>query len=37
MAKDNGHLTKAKQAQLNREQNRASKNIYAKKHNNAVR
>lgn len=37
MAKDNGHLTKANQAQLNREQNRASKNIYAKKHNNAVR
>ncbi len=36
MAKDNGHLTKANQAQLNREQNRASKNIYAKKHNNAV-
>ncbi len=36
MAKDNGHLTKADQAQLNREQNRASKNIYDKKHNNAV-
>jgi hypothetical protein len=37
MAKDNGHLTKANQAQLNREQNRASNNIYAKKHNDAVR
>lgn len=33
MAKDNGHLTKQDQKQLNREQNRASKNIYAKKHN----
>jgi hypothetical protein len=37
MAKDNGHLTKANQAQLNKEQNKASKNIYAKKHNDAVR
>ncbi len=36
MAKDNGHLTKANRAQLNREQNRASGNIYAKKHNAAV-
>ncbi len=36
MAAHNGHLTKANQAQLNREQNRASKNIYAKEHNNAV-
>ena len=25
MAKDNGHLTKANQAQLNKEQNKASK------------
>jgi hypothetical protein len=33
MAKDNGHLTKANQAQLNKEQNKASKNIYDKKHN----
>jgi hypothetical protein len=37
MAKDNGHLTKANQAQLNKEQNKASQNIYAKKHNDAVR
>ena len=37
MAEHNGHLTKADQAQLNREQNRASANIYAKKHNDAVR
>lgn len=34
MAKNNGHLTKGEQAKLNREQNRASRNIYAKKHNN---
>lgn len=33
MAKNNGHLTKGEQAKLNREQNRASKNIYNKKHN----
>jgi hypothetical protein len=33
MAKDNGHLTKANQAQLNKEQNKASQNIYDKKHN----
>jgi hypothetical protein len=33
MAKHNGHLTKAEQAKLNKEQNKASKNIYAKKHN----
>jgi hypothetical protein len=33
MAKDNGHLTKADQAKLNKEQNKASKNIYDKKHN----
>jgi hypothetical protein len=32
MAKDNGHLTKADQKQLNKEQNKASKNIYDKKH-----
>jgi hypothetical protein len=37
MAKDNGHLTKADQKQLNKEQNKASKNIYAKKHNDAVK
>jgi len=30
---DNGHLTAADRRQLNRRQNRASKNIYAKKHN----
>ena len=33
---DNGHLTKADRRQLNRRQNRASRNIYAKKHNNRV-
>ena len=33
MAANNGHLTKAEQNKLNREQNRASKNIYDKKHN----
>jgi hypothetical protein len=33
MAAHNGHLTKGEQAKLNREQNRASKNIYDKKHN----
>jgi hypothetical protein len=37
MAAHNGHLTKGEQAQLNRRQNRASANIYAKKHNGAVR
>lgn len=37
MAAHNGHLTKREQAKLNREQNRASKNIYNKKHNAAVR
>ncbi len=36
MAKDNGHLTKANQAQLNKEQNKASGNIYDKKHNDAT-
>ena len=36
MKADNGHLTKSDQAKLNREQNRASKNIYNKKHNAAV-
>ena len=36
MAADNGHLTRADQRQLNREQNRASENIYDKKHNSAV-
>lgn len=30
---DNGHLTAADRRQLNRRQNRASANIYAKKHN----
>jgi hypothetical protein len=37
MARHNGHLTPREQRQLNREQNRASANIYAKKHNNRVR
>ena len=37
MAKDNGHLTKANQTKLNKEQNKASENIYDKKHNGAVR
>jgi hypothetical protein len=37
MAAHNGHLTKGEQAKLNREQNRESKRIYAKKHNAAVR
>ena len=32
MAKNNGHLTKGEQKQLNKEQNNASKNIYDKKH-----
>ena len=36
MAADNGHLTKAEQANLNKRQNKASKNIYDKKHNDAV-
>jgi hypothetical protein len=30
---DNGHLTQADRTALNRRQNRASRNIYAKKHN----
>ncbi len=33
---DNGHLTAADRRALNRRQNRASANIYAKKHNNRV-
>lgn len=33
MAAHNGHLTKAEQNQLNREQNRTSKQIYKDKHN----
>jgi CRISPR/Cas system-associated endoribonuclease Cas2 len=37
MAAHNGHLTKGEQARLNKRQNKASKNIYAKKHNAAVR
>ena len=37
MAAHNGHLTKGEQANLNRRQNKASNNIYAKKHNDAVR
>jgi len=37
MAKDGGHLTKKDQAQLNREANRVSKDIYRDKHNAAVR
>lgn len=32
MAKDNGHLTKKDQRQLNRESNRMSKRIYKDKH-----
>jgi hypothetical protein len=36
MAAHNGHLTKAEQRNLNKRQNAASKNIYAKKHNSAV-
>jgi len=32
MAADNGHLTKADQKQLNKEQNRTSKRIYQDKH-----
>jgi hypothetical protein len=35
MAKDNGHLTKKNQAQLNREANRVSRGIYKDKHNSA--
>jgi hypothetical protein len=37
MAAHDGHLTKGEQANLNRRQNRASANIYAKKHNDRVR
>ena len=37
LALHNGHLTRREQIRLNREQNRASRNIYAKKHNGAVR
>ncbi len=33
---DNGHLTAADRRALNRRQNRASRNIYAKKHNGRV-
>lgn len=33
MAKNNGHLTKPEQAQLNRQANRESKKIYRAKHN----
>lgn len=33
---DDGHLTRTDRRQLNRRQNRASANIYAKKHNNRV-
>jgi hypothetical protein len=33
---DNGHLTAVDRRQLNRRQNRASRNIYAKKHNDRV-
>jgi hypothetical protein len=36
MAADNGHLTKAEQTNLNKRQDNASKNIYDKKHNDAV-
>jgi hypothetical protein len=34
MAKNNGHLTKTEQHQLNRRQNRISRSIYKDKHNN---
>ena len=37
MAAHNGHLTKGEQANLNQRQDKASANIYAKKHNDAVR
>jgi hypothetical protein len=37
MAAHNGHLTKTEQANLNKRQNKASENIYDKKHNDAVR
>ncbi len=37
MAAHNGHLTKGEQANLNKRQDKASANIYAKKHNDAVR
>ena len=37
MAAHNGHLTKGEQAKLNKEQNKASENIYDKKHNDAVK
>jgi len=33
MAKHNGHLTKAEQAGINRQQNRISRGIYKDKHN----
>lgn len=37
VAKSDGKVTKAERRQLKREQNRASKNIYRKKHNNRDR
>ena len=37
MAKDNGHLTKKDQRQLNRQANRDSRAIYRDKHNEAAR
>jgi hypothetical protein len=36
-AANGGHLTKAEHAQVNREQDRASRNIYRKKHNDRVK
>jgi hypothetical protein len=33
MAKNNGHLTKAEQNKINRQQNHVSKSIYKDKHN----
>ena len=36
-AANGGHLTKAEHAQVNREQNRASRDIYRKKHNARVK
>jgi hypothetical protein len=34
MAKHNGHLTKAEQRGINRQQNRISRSVYRDKHNN---
>ncbi|MGC2209215.1 MAG: hypothetical protein WA532_03795 [Candidatus Korobacteraceae bacterium] len=37
MSEHNGHLTRGEQSHLNQRQDKASANIYAKKHNDAVR